>query len=124
MDELRLGIGLRAVGHDPLLGVPAREFESFPGMPGRIRTAVAEMAFQISIVPEEGSPRRRSCGICESSGAAVASGRFEGTVEGSLDTGGIAKPSLSGADQKWEETIHVPAGSGKKFKHCCGRVGA
>jgi preprotein translocase subunit SecA len=119
MDELRSGIGLRAVGQkDPLLEYQFESYNLFQEMLDRIRTAVAEMAFRISIVPEEGSSRRRT--IRESREALLLPTGSEVAAEGSLNPREThAEPVRSGP--KVGRNDPCPCGSGKKYKHCCGR---
>ncbi len=119
MDELRSGIGLRAIGQkDPLLEYQFESYNLFQEMLERVRTAVAEMAFRISIVPEEGSSRRRA--LRESREALLLPEGIPGTGEGRAETGEAqAEPVRRGP--KVGRNDPCPCGSGRKFKHCCGR---
>ncbi len=121
MDELRSGIGLRAIGQkDPLLEYQFESYNLFQEMLDRVRTAVAETAFRISLVPEEGASSRR----------AVRESR-EALLLPVSPGGGEAMEASAGAPAAQAEPVRrgpkvgrndpCPCGSGKKYKHCCGR---
>ena len=121
MDELRSGIGLRAIGQkDPLLEYQFESYNLFQEMLDRVRTAVAEMAFRISIVPEEGTRSRRT--VRESREALLLPVSPEGGEAMEMDAGQPApqvEPVRRGP--KVGRNDPCPCGSGKKYKHCCGR---
>lgn len=119
MDELRSGIGLRAIGQkDPLLEYQFESFNLFQEMLERVRTAVAEMAFRISIVPEESGSRRQA--LRESREALLFPEGAHGAGEGRVEPGEAhAEPVRRGP--KVGRNDPCPCGSGRKFKHCCGR---
>ena len=119
MDELRSGIGLRAIGQkDPLLEYQFESFNLFQEMLERVRTAVAEMAFRISIVPEESGSRRQA--LRESREALLFPEGAPGAGEGRVESGEAhAEPVRRGP--KVGRNDPCPCGSGRKFKHCCGR---
>ena len=55
MDELRRGIGLRAIGQkDPLLEYQFESYNLFQSMMERVRESVAELAFRVRVVSERG----------------------------------------------------------------------
>ena len=65
MDELRRGIGLRAIGQkDPLLEYQFESYNLFQEMMLRVRESFAEQFFRVRVVTEEErrSPRRVSEG--------------------------------------------------------------
>ncbi len=119
MDELRSGIGLRAVGQkDPLLEYQFESFNLFQEMLDRVRTGVAEMAFRISIVPEDGGTRRKT--IRESRETLLLPSGMEGVIEGGA-TAEEARAEPVRHGPKVGRNDPCPCGSGKKYKHCCGR---
>lgn len=119
-DELRKGIGLRAIGQkDPLLEYQFESYNLFQEMMQRVRETVAELAMRVSIVSEKPGPR--------------AVPRDRKMVESrDLDLSSFGKPSSTDlperpGKQKPVRTVKVgrndpcPCGSGKKYKHCCGK---
>jgi preprotein translocase subunit SecA len=119
MDELRSGIGLRAIGQkDPLLEYQFESYNLFQEMLDRVRTAIAETAFRISIVTEEGTQRRRP--LRESREALLLpAGDGEPGQEILQNRESPAEPVRRGP--KVGRNDPCPCGSGKKYKHCCGR---
>jgi len=120
MDELRSGIGLRAIGQkDPLLEYQFESFNLFQEMLDRVRTAIAETAFRISIVTnEEGSQGRRT--LRESREALLMpAGPAENGLDAFQTRERVAEPVRKGP--KVGRNDPCPCGSGKKYKHCCGR---
>lgn len=121
MDELRRGIGLRAIGQkDPLLEYQFESYNLFQEMLGRVRESVAELVFRVSVVAD-GSP---------SSG-----GRFRGPRPNAASSIPVLlgapseEPPRPGGDhvpprksERVGRNDPCPCGSGKKYKHCCGRV--
>jgi len=117
MDELRRGIGLRALGQkDPLLEYQFESYNLFQQMLGSIREGVARLALKVSVAREGKTPlpqnRReiRDLALVGSASAAGSEGRTEPT-QGPRRT------------QKVGRNDPCPCGSGKKYKYCCGRNG-
>ncbi|TDY65185.1 protein translocase subunit secA [Aminivibrio pyruvatiphilus] len=115
MDELRRGIGLRAIGQkDPLLEYQFESYNLFQGMMERVRESVAELAFRVRVVSDTGrggSPERR-----ESREFVLP---FGGSAEQPEPRGeGPRQPVKKGP--KVGRNDPCPCGSGKKYKHCCG----
>jgi preprotein translocase subunit SecA len=123
MDELRRGIGLRAIGQkDPLLEYQFESFRLFEEMLERIRESVTEYALRVSVAPQERSERHRP----------VREGREGFLPVGMSFRGGEPEnPGLEATEGARTEPIRrgpkvgrndpCPCGSGKKYKHCCGR---
>jgi preprotein translocase subunit SecA len=119
-DELRKGIGLRAIGQkDPLLEYQFESYNLFQEMMQRVRETVAELAMRVSIVSEKPGTRAvpRDRKMVESRDLDLSSfGKHSGTD----------LPERPGK-QKPVRTVKVgrndpcPCGSGKKYKHCCGK---
>ena len=100
MDELRQGIGLRAVGQrDPLIEYKMDAFEMFQQMIAEIRQDVVRYMFTVQVVAE---PRVAPAARVKQTTAPQPAGQPSSTKEvGRNDP--------------------CPCGSGKKFKKCCGR---
>ncbi|MDI9370402.1 MAG: preprotein translocase subunit SecA, partial [Synergistota bacterium] len=119
MDELRRGIGLRAIGQkDPLLEYQFESYSLFQSMMERVRESIAEQVFRVRAVSDRGGSGPRDRG---------SEGR-----EFILPVGPARQPPSSlhagdGAQQpvrrgkKTGRNEPCPCGSGKKYKHCCGR---
>ena len=112
MDELRRGIGLRALGQkDPLLEYQFESYNLFQQMLGSIREGVARLALKVSMAHEEKRPMPVTLSRdLVMAGAARAS---HSNDRANIDT---AKKV-----QKVGRNDPCPCGSGKKYKYCCGR---
>lgn len=112
MDELRRGIGLRALGQkDPLLEYQFESYNLFQQMLGSIREGVARLALKVSVAHEEKRPMPVTLSRdLVMAGAARAS---HSNDRANIDT---AKKV-----QKVGRNDPCPCGSGKKYKYCCGR---
>ncbi len=139
LDHLRQGIGLRAFGQkNPLNEYKREAFEMFEDLLGRLREGVTSLLSHIEIqvnvpeaVPEPQAPRQM-----ETQHAAV--GQFADAAEspdGGADGEVLSKPQpmrYARGDQidpndpsTWGKVSRNAAclcGSGKKFKHCHGRI--
>jgi len=116
MDELRRGIGLRAIGQkDPLLEYQFESYNLFQGMMERVRESIAELAFRVRVVSDQGdrlSERERR----ESREFVLP---FARSGEEPAPRGeGTPQPVKKGP--KVGRNDPCPCGSGKKYKHCCG----
>ena len=109
MDQLRQGIGLRAIGQiDPVIAYKMEGFDMFDEMNKLIREDTVSYLFNIQIeVPVERK-------------AVVDVDNLE-----SPDMDGVdRKPSKSTpehAEEKIGRNDLCPCGSGKKYKNCCGK---
>lgn len=122
MDELRRGIGLRAIGQkDPLLEYQFESFSLFQTMLVQIREGITEFALKVSVVNKEKEKSRTNW--IESRDALEIPDTF-GYSEDTENPGTLATA------QKTQPIVHVnkvgrndpcPCGSGKKYKQCCGR---
>ena len=104
MDQLRQGIGLRALGQqDPVIAYKMEGFDMFDEMNKLIREDTVKFLFNITVeVPAERK-------------AVVDVDKLE-----SPDTEGADKKPVV-ADKKIGRNEPCPCGSGKKYKNCCGR---
>ncbi len=107
MDELRRGIHLRAIGqHDPVVVYRNEGFEMFEQMVAAIREDTARAILTVELRSQE-EPQRRQ----------VA--KITGTSSG--DGSEKKQPVRKSAADKVGRNDPCPCGSGKKYKHCCGR---
>ncbi len=115
IDHLREGIGLRGYGQkNPLIEYKKESFSAFEQMMEQIKWDIVQRIFRIR--PEEYS--------------AAAIEEIEREKEKELDElqlGGQGGPGAEPAQPKRREVPKVgrnepcPCGSGKKYKHCCGK---
>jgi preprotein translocase subunit SecA len=118
MDELRRGIGLRAIGQkDPLLEYQFESFNLFQHMLQSVREKVAEYALRVTVVTEDRSSRRA---MRESREMLLPSGVGQQRQEMEYSAGD-AKPQPIQRGPKIGRNDPCPCGSGKKYKHCHGR---
>ena len=106
LDALREGIGLRAYGQqDPLVAYRKEAFEMYAGLLDNVREIVARDIFRVRVAPP--APPTRS---------ALRTNLAEG--------GAGRKPIKTAASQTIGRNDPCPCGSGKKYKHCHGKIGA
>lgn len=122
MDELRRGIGLRAIGQkDPLLEYQFESFSLFQSMLVQIREGITEFALKVSVVSKGKDDGRKKW--VESRDALRIPDMSEYTDDmenpGSLATAQKTAPIVKG--DKVGRNDPCPCGSGKKYKQCCGR---
>ena len=103
MDQLRQGIGLRAIGQqDPVIAYTDEGFNMFNEMNGHIKEETIKYLFNIAI--EEPVERRQVIDIDH-----LSSNIFEDENQT------VVKGDTTGRNED------CPCGSGKKYKNCCGR---
>jgi preprotein translocase subunit SecA len=118
MDELRRGIGLRAIGQkDPLLEYQFESFNLFQEMLQGVREKVTEYALRVAVVTENANGRRSRATREGRDTLLPGSRRME---EGEKEEG---KPRIQPLRKgpKVGRNDPCPCGSGRKYKHCCGR---
>ena len=116
MDELRRGIGLRAIGQkDPLLEYQFESFSLFQQMLQSVRENVTEYALRVNVVTEDAGSRTRR--MQESREFALPSSYGASDEEMTVDDV-RTQPVHKGP--KVGRNAPCPCGSGKKYKHCCG----
>ena len=105
MDQLRQGIGLRAIGQqDPVIAYQVEGFDMFEEMTGEIQTDTIKMLMRVR--PQEKMQRKEVAKITGTSGG---------------DLGGTGKPQPKvNKEKKVGRNDPCPCGSGKKYKKCCG----
>jgi preprotein translocase subunit SecA len=118
MDELRRGIGLRAIGQkDPLLEYQFESYNLFQEMMLRVRESFVEQFFRVRVVSEDiRRERRLSEGRDFPMPVAFGPDRMPQARQE-----GESKPEPVRKGVKIGRNDPCPCGSGKKYKHCCGK---
>ena len=106
MDDLKQGIGLRAYAqHDPVIAYKEEGYEMFQAMVTSIREETIRRLFLVQVRPTQEVKRQKVAKETATSG----------TPSGQVKTQPIRK------DKKVGPNDPCPCGSGKKYKHCCGK---
>ena len=104
MDQLRQGIGLRALGQqDPVIAYKMEGFDMFDDMVKHIQEDTVKYLFNITI---EQQPKERK---------SVVDVDTLSSPSDLADNSPVVKEKTVGRNES------CPCGSGKKFKHCCGK---
>ena len=104
MDQLRQGIGLRALGQqDPVIAYKMEGFDMFDDMVKHIQEDTVRYLFNITI---EQQPKERKSVVDVDTLASPSD---------LADNSPVVKERTVGRNEP------CPCGSGKKFKHCCGK---
>jgi len=118
MDVLRQGIGLRGYGQrNPLQEYALEGFNLFEEMKADIRFNVAKLLFRVQVEADQGLQRRQQ----QSESVEYSTDRPQPGV-GQGGEGGPTRPIH--VDKKVGRNDPCPCGSGKKYKHCHGKVAA
>ena len=112
MEHMREGIGLHAVAQrDPLVAYKREGHDMFQSLLAAIQHDMAHIIYRASIVKKE-APQ----------GPAPAQAPAPTPIQAQAQAGGSdAKKHLKVAGKKVGRNDPCPCGSGKKYKHCCGR---
>src|SRR5213592_2302892 len=134
MDSLRTSIGLRAYGQrDPLIEYKAEAFKVFDELMVNIKTEICHnifrsasslMAFEqfLRKLPQKTVHQETTAfGGATSGGESAPPNKGSEMVSEAMAANEKAKPVRSGP--KVGRNDPCPCGSGKKFKHCCGKNG-
>jgi len=131
MDSLRTSIGLRAYGQrDPLIEYKAEAFKVFDELMVNIKTEICHnifrsasslMAFEqfLRKLPQKTVHQETTAFGGATSGGESAPAKGSEMVSEAMAATEKAKPVRSGP--KVGRNDPCPCGSGKKFKHCCGK---
>ncbi len=104
MDQLRQGIGLRAIGNeDPVRAYQVEGFDMFEEMTTEIQEDTVKMLMRVK--PQEKMQRKEVARITGTSGGDLGGGKPQPVVK---------------KDKKVGRNDPCPCGSGKKYKKCCG----
>ena len=134
MDDLKQGIGLRALGHlDPAVAYANEGFDMFEEMIGDIREETVRYCFNVTIntsterktVIKGGQGRKEEYKDTAAAGAAQAQAQARAAQGGQMP-----KQAPKPQDDRKPETFRrempkvgrndpCPCGSGKKYKNCC-----
>ena len=107
MDQLKRGIGLRAYAQqDPVVAFRQESFDMFDEMTTSIREGTVQMLLTAVVHSEADVERRQTVTVTSSTG---------GSTDGSEKKQPVKKGAKVGRNDP------CPCGSGKKYKHCCGR---
>ncbi len=150
LDHLRLGIGLRAYGQrDPLNEYKSEAFALFNAMLDDLKERVTAMLSRVQLAPEQPpepvfAPRSQPMFERHPEPASAMAGggelEYELAGAGAPITGAPigTRPVRLGGGTAWDGTIDVndpatwkntprnapcPCGSGRKYKHCHGKIG-
>ena len=133
MDSLRNSIGLRAYGQrDPLIEYKAEAFKVFEDLMVNIKTEICHnifrsasslMAFErfIHNLPQRTVHQPTSAFGQTGGGAGAQRPRGQGSDIVNEAAAALDKAKPGRAGPKVGRNDPCPCGSGKKFKHCCGR---
>jgi len=109
MENMRQGIGLQRAGQqDPLVAYKREGHNLFQGLLEAIQHDVVHLIYRVNIVRKE-APQGQAAAVPKAMPAAVQSG------------GDGSKKRLKVKGKKIGRNDPCPCGSGKKYKHCCGR---
>jgi len=106
MDNMRQGIGLQAIGQDPLPLYKRKGHELFEGMMEGIRHDLVHNIFNINVT--KGPPPKQTASLMAK-------------VVNASRGGDSGKPAEKVEGKKIGRNDPCPCGSGKKYKHCCGK---
>ncbi|TDO95133.1 preprotein translocase subunit SecA [Halanaerobium saccharolyticum] len=123
MDELRQGIGLRAVGQkDPLTEYKFESFDMFNELTSSIREDIVETAFKVEVEERENMPSQQinQRQLNYSSPEAALEGQAKGNDKSNAGDGSIGQATVVKEEEPGRNDP-CPCGSGKKYKKCCGR---
>ena len=106
MDDLKMGIGLRAYGqHDPVIAYKEEGYEMFQAMVTAIREETIRRMFLVRLAPQTQVKREK---VATETGTAAAS-------KSEVKKQPVRKEKKVGPNDS------CPCGSGKKYKKCCMR---
>ncbi|MGD9394228.1 MAG: preprotein translocase subunit SecA [Dehalococcoidia bacterium] len=111
MEHMRQGIGLHAVAQrDPLVAYKREGHNMFQNLMAAIQHDMAHTIYRASIT-KKGEPPQKQAAPTTTPMAAAAQAQ----------AGGEARKRLKVKGKKVGRNDSCPCGSGKKYKHCCGR---
>jgi preprotein translocase subunit SecA len=114
LDHLREGIGLRGYGQvDPIVVYAQEAFELFDALKNRIGSEVIQKIFRLAVQKEQEVERKSAYNI---------HGMSRGAEGGVGRPGQQQKGTLKRGQPKVGRNDPCPCGSGKKYKHCCGKA--
>jgi len=140
MEGMREGVGLEAVAqHDPLVTYKTRGHEMFEelmaGIQGDLTRTIFHMAIRREPAPVSSVPARSVASTTGTTTAGVKTAPSRQVVPSPLahvpqspmakvmanNSGSVSSQPIKVAGKKVGRNDPCPCGSGKKYKHCCGR---
>jgi preprotein translocase subunit SecA len=130
MDQLRHGIGLRALGQqDPAIAYAAEGFDMFELMISSIREDTVRYCYNVTV--QTNAERRQVIAIGMSRKEEYGDGEARPQAEADADGRALPSGPKVPPRAKKQETVRregpkvqrndpCPCGSGKKYKNCCG----
>jgi preprotein translocase subunit SecA len=126
LDHLRQGIGLRAYGQrDPLNEYKSEAFALFNALLDELKERVTRMLARVELAPEPAAAPEAGSLVEQ-----VGEGNAEGVSNYGMADTAVLTRSVPGVDANdpatWTGTPRnaaCPCGSGKKYKHCHGKLG-
>jgi preprotein translocase subunit SecA len=113
MEHMRQGIGLHAAAQrDPLVAYKREGHNMFQNLLAAIQHDMAHTIYRATITKKGGTPQRQAAPTSTTTPMAAAA---------QAQTGGEARKRLKVKGKKVGRNDPCPCGSGKKYKHCCGR---
>jgi preprotein translocase subunit SecA len=111
MEHMREGIGLHAVAQrDPLVAYKREGHDMFQSLLAAIQHDMAHIIYRASIAKRGETPPGQA-----------AQAPAPTPIQAQAQAGGDGKKHLKVAGKKVGRNDPCPCGSGKKYKHCCGR---
>ncbi|MFP4199909.1 MAG: preprotein translocase subunit SecA [Clostridia bacterium] len=125
VDELRQGIGLRAYGQEkPLVAYQRETHAMFNNMIASIREDVVKYVYKLKVSADRGEPLASAISPVVKEAAKKEIGAFGAQVSGGSPGGSAGQSAPRTFERKGPKVGRndpCPCGSGKKYKHCCGR---
>jgi len=125
MDELKSGIGLRGYAQvDPKIEYKSEGGAMFENMLINIADEVTDLLFRVQVERKE---ERTISGIWQVAEARhdafrVDAGAWDADEMSTSGEGPVTVETIRRVTQKVGRNEQCPCGSGKKYKHCCGRA--
>jgi len=114
LDHLREGVGLRGYAQvDPIVVYAQEAFELFEALKARIGSEVIRRLFRVAVRAEQEVERKSAYSI---------HGVGRGTEGGAAAPAQPRPATVRRADRKVGRNEPCPCGSGRKYKHCCGKA--
>jgi preprotein translocase subunit SecA len=131
LDHLRHGIGLRAYGQrDPLNEYKREAFEMFESMLDHLREQITTLLAHVEIRAQEPAPAAPVTGAAQTQNGAQRqvvnqqAGATNGAARVKSDLPAGVDPNDPATWPQLGRNAECPCGSGKKYKHCHGRLTA
>jgi preprotein translocase subunit SecA len=124
LDHLRQGINLRAYGQrDPLNEYKREAFELFETMLSSLRETVTSVLCHVELRVQRPEDAMLEMAGAETAEAGAASPALHGsTATRTVAQGGALASAGPAVDPRTPRNSPCPCGSGKKYKHCHGRI--